>query len=486
MTPTQEQLDIIHTFDNTRVLKVNAVAGAGKTSTLVLLAEHNTKPSLYVCFNKVIQEEASAKFPSHVSCRTTHSLAFSNFGRLLQSKRAVIQGEKYKNKCRTSLEVARFFSIQDFETGEEPIKNTVTASLVRKTVDQFCCSVDTQIEIKHVPFYEIKELRKKYPNLDFRVFLKEVVKFAKKLWNERINPNSDVVHTDDTYLKMWQLSNPVLNYDIIYVDEAQDSNPCVLDVIQKQTHAKILYVGDTYQSIYQFRGAVNAMQEIVAPVKNLSKSFRYGDTIASVAKTIINGEIDVKGNNLIQSSLDDIPDQESFTFIFRTNSELINTAINLLEDGEDIYVQINTKDFCNQLISAESLMYGQLNKVKHDSISSFQSWYDLLEASKEDPELQRVIKIIKDGDVTRYINQLDNVKSSSTARIILTTAHKSKGKEWRNVMIADDFPFDDESGDPFKKMPEQERNLLYVACTRATHILDLPPKFNNYFRSQDE
>ena len=65
MKPTKEQQEIIDTFKTARVLKVNAVAGSGKSSTLRLLAEHNVIPSLYVCFNKIIQQEAETKFPEH-------------------------------------------------------------------------------------------------------------------------------------------------------------------------------------------------------------------------------------------------------------------------------------------------------------------------------------------------------------------------------------------------------------------------------------
>ena len=86
MTPTQEQKDILSAFKSTRVLKVNACAGSGKTSTLVMLAQDNPVPSLYVCFNKVIREEAELRFPSHVSCRTQHSLAYAEFGQGLLHK----------------------------------------------------------------------------------------------------------------------------------------------------------------------------------------------------------------------------------------------------------------------------------------------------------------------------------------------------------------------------------------------------------------
>lgn len=55
--------------------------------------------------------------------------------------------------------------------------------------------------------------------------------------------------------------------------------------------------------------------------------------------------------------------------------------------------------------------------------------------------------------------------------ILLTTAHKSKGKEWDNVIVADDFDIERIFGEVIY---QQDINLLYVACTRAIKKLDVP------------
>ena len=126
---------------------------------------------------------------------------------------------------------------------------------------------------------------------------------AERLWRDKVNPKSPVKIEHDTYQKLYQLSKPVLPYDIIYLDEAQDSSPVVLDIIKQQEHCKVVYVGDTYQSIYAFRQAVNAMEKIKAPTKVLSKSFRYGQEIADLATFIIDGNIQVKGMESIDSKV---------------------------------------------------------------------------------------------------------------------------------------------------------------------------------------
>jgi hypothetical protein len=39
---------------------------------------------------------------------------------------------------------------------------------------------------------------------------------------------------------------------------------------------QVIYVGDPYQQIYEWRGAVNAMEHIRAPECALTESFRFG------------------------------------------------------------------------------------------------------------------------------------------------------------------------------------------------------------------
>ena len=69
-------------------------------------------------------------------------------------------------------------------------------------------------------------------------------------------------------MKQLQLLNPDLQYwvgphDLLLLDEAQDMNPCMLSVCLQQSVPKIV-VGDQHQQIYSFRGAVNALELVVA------------------------------------------------------------------------------------------------------------------------------------------------------------------------------------------------------------------------------
>lgn len=52
------------------------------------------------------------------------------------------------------------------------------------------------------------------------------------------------------YLKLFQLSRPILGrtYDVIMLDEAQDSNPCIASIVLRETGCARILVGDSHQA----------------------------------------------------------------------------------------------------------------------------------------------------------------------------------------------------------------------------------------------
>jgi superfamily I DNA/RNA helicase len=58
-------------------------------------------------------------------------------------------------------------------------------------------------------------------------------------------------------------------YDVVLLDEAQDSNMVTLSVFN-QFNAKRVMVGDSHQKIYGFRGAIDAMEKFETEIKKLN------------------------------------------------------------------------------------------------------------------------------------------------------------------------------------------------------------------------
>lgn len=471
MKPTPEQELCIKTAKDNQYTRINAYAGAGKSSTLRLIADELAVPSLYICFNKSIADEARAKFPDYVDCKTSHSLAYAAVGKDYVSKLKRPQG-RYVNVCGTGSEIASYFKMEEVVLDKE---NTITTgaigTAIKDTVTRFEQSADKKLESKHISFSTVSRFVDK-GILDKTIWRKLILKYAEKLWALRINTKSNILCTHDTYLKLWQLSTPDLSkYEVIYLDEAQDSNPCLLDILFAQDN-KLIFVGDKYQAIYSWRGATNAMEQDGGKKWKeclLSTSFRYGESVASVANAILqlDKEDSVKGYGSDIASYAEIPKSEH-TRIYRTNSALIADAISFIIKGKECSLEIDTKDFVKLLESAAALKIGNLKGVKHDDLVAYKSWYELEQDMPQ--SLAPIINMVNKNMHYTALGVLKEHKNPHKPEIIFVTAHKSKGREWDVVVLSDDFKSPLSKGE-FVGLSDEERNLLYVAATRAKRQL---------------
>ncbi len=477
--PTEEQeiaKDLI--ISDAPMIKVNAVSGSGKTSELVYVSSFLRKPSLYMTFNKTMAMEADGKFEDHVTCMTTHSLAYRKLGRGYQHKLSRPQG-RYVNVALTGSEVARYFRLPDFDLPSGAvIRKSLIGLMVKDTVSSFEVSAELGLVHDHVPHGQVKALVEKYPDLDKRKFNKLLLRFARNLWEERIDKYSEVCCTHNTYLKLYHLSNPVLSteYEVIYMDEAQDLNPVTRAIVlAQQEKCKLVFVGDQFQQIYAWNGSVNALQSLKCPSAPLSQSFRFGEKIATLATLILKEEMVVRGNPDIDSHVgSDVVDYTlPYTILFRTNMELIYTAVKMINKGEKVNVNIDMKDFVAMLKSVDALHKGEYHKVKHENIVPFSTWEELEDESKEDRELSRLVSIVQDGEANKMIALLHAHKNDPKNKVTLTTAHKAKGLEYPQVILADDFPSNYNKKGEFVGLKDEERNLLYVASTRAILALNI-------------
>ena len=464
-TPTQEQLDCIEAAKQHKQLKILASAGSGKSSTLALISEQIIEPSVYLAFNKSTALDASKRFPSHVNAMTTHSAAYRECGISIQHKLSRPVG-RYVNVAGTGSEIAKFFKLE----AAEGITANGVGLLVKRTVERFEQSADAKIDRKHVPTWEIPEGLKN--NNSFKDY---VFKHAKKLWNKRIEQDSFILATHDTYLKMFQLSKPKLTGKVLYVDEFHDTTDCVLDIVRNQGHMKIIVVGDNYQNIYQFRGAKNALDDFDVYTCHLTQSFRYGQAVADVANSVLQGKTSIRGFDKVESIVgrNTVDTTKPYMHIFRTNSALIMSAISSLEKGVPTLIAIDTRDFVKLLQSALALSKGIVKDVKHERILPFAEFKDLVEEGKIDGELGRIASAVKDGRAYKMIDMLEHYTAPKDPVATFTTCHKVKGAEAEQVILDEDFPSHYGRKGAWVGLSDSERNLLYVGATRAKLVLEI-------------
>ena len=104
---SQYQKDIMNYIDNTNSnLLVDAKAGSGKTSTLILVSEklnQQNQNSIFLSFNKSIVEELQEKLPDSI-VKTIHSLGMTFIRSYLykkHNKNYVLEVDSSGTKLRT-------------------------------------------------------------------------------------------------------------------------------------------------------------------------------------------------------------------------------------------------------------------------------------------------------------------------------------------------------------------------------------------------
>lgn len=473
MTPTPQQLACVEAFLSGKSMKVGAFAGAAKTTTLRLMAQARVSPGYYLCFNKAIAVASALVFPETVACKTTHSAAY---GKVIGTYR-----KSFKDKMSGNLRVrdtVDFLKIKDFPIfgGTDRLDATTVAYTVNETVKRFRQSDAREFSREHFAWLPKFET---LPSDEFHVFRGRVLSWASDLWNMAVDPTSMVPLGHDGYVKVWQLGDPVIDTCFILVDEAQDTNPVMLDVLRRQ-EAQVVYVGDRHQQIYEWRGAVNAMEVAQTELSlNLTKSFRFGQAVADFASDILStlGETErITGNEKIESK---ITGDRQRAIICRTNGQILSTLLAIDEDrsGKSVHVIGGVDDLINCIEGVERLQQGRASA--YPMFMGFKDWNDfLLYVEKSgDTDAEKIVKLTDKYPIGDLKTCLRNINpSEERADVVLTTAHKSKGREWSGVELADDFreqpELDKKTGE--RTFNAAEVRLFYVAATRAIKDLKVP------------
>jgi len=480
-TPTAQQAACLESFKLNRFTTIQARAGTGKTSTLKLLASTTSDSILYLAFNKTMAEEAKKKMPYNVQCRTLHSVCYQELPVEMRHKLTRPEG-KYVNVAGTGSEIAKRFKIKPWadKRGKVMITEAMLGLLVKQTLGKYEFSDAEHITRDHFPGAYVEDFKKKGVNIPQLVT--DVIRYAKQLWRERTDSTSNVMMTHDTYVKLYQLSGRDLGYDIIFGDEFQDVNAAFLSILKNAKSAKrIVVVGDEFQSIYQFRGSTNMMTETstMGAELHLSASFRFGPRVGKLAedvlKTTATGNVEVEGkgfNTEVGSGYSSFVDtSKPYTMIFRKNMSMLLAAMDKIADGVEVNMHVDTRDFVSMVDSVNALRRGEINKVKHESILPYTSWEDFVEGAESDPDAKRLLNIIVSGKAGMIAQTLRNYRPSKNAHVTFVTGHKCKGLEFDQVILANDFPSNYNKEGQWVGLEDAERNLLYVAVTRAIKVL---------------
>jgi F-box protein, helicase, 18 len=484
MNYSEEQEKVLSSKGN---LLINAVAGSGKTSTLIGYAERNPKKKiLYLAFNKSVKLEAEHKFSEkalkNVKVTTAHSLALRHFA---NNQLKIRQGSSYSAfDAKNILGFKRKDIIADMKYGKHVID----------MVNCFCnSSASKVIEMDYLSF--LKEGKdKEFVKVNYGELLLSSRQFLGKMMNNEI----EISH--DFYLKQFQLSSPKYPFDTLFFDEGQDASAVMLDVFLNQKGDRII-VGDEHQQIYRWRYAVNALREVDFAKTHLNTSFRFPQSIADLAKNILETK-SLLSNTIGEISMPDIKGRgdsaeiATNAIVGRTNSALLVEAINLLIENKavsKVYFEGNFSSYTyadegGSIYDVLNLYLDKRKKIRDPLIKSFKSLFELEQYADEteDSPMKGLIHI-----VNTYKKELPSLikkikehhvadDSKEEAEVVFSTVHKAKGMEYDEVTLLNDFLGEERlktllNGEEvdLNKL-EEDINILYVAATRTKTKLNIP------------
>lgn len=485
MKLTEEQKEIISSEGN---IKINAVAGSGKTTTIIEYAKARPENSkiLYLAFNRSVKTEALKKFAAkklyNVKVETAHSLAYGH----------VVYGHGYRVSAKgyKSHEICEILHLSG--VGEKHGEHIV-ANHVSKFISYFCNS-DKQ-KVSELNYADVVSDNRANAFVSKHY---DYIENQTRLFLSKMN-SGEIEITHDFYLKKFQLSNPKLNYDYILFDEGQDASAAMLDVFLKQDAVKVI-VGDTHQQIYGWRFAVNSLEKAEFKTFSLTNSFRFSQDIADLAMEILKMKSQVaefkpspiSGKNLSTQS-------GTSAVIGRTNLGLLVKAIEIVTGNKKIRSLYFEGNFNSYTYSEEgaslydvlNLYNGKHKLIKDTLIKQMRTLSELQNYINKtgDSQLSMLVEIVKEygNDIPQILKKIKELHVSDDkkekAEVIFSTVHRCKGMEYDTVQIVNDFINEEKlekqieeikkTGSGLSKINE-EINLLYVAVTRTKNCIEIP------------
>ena len=470
--PTEEQAAIIRAvLDTNDNIMIDALAGAAKTSTLVMIANQPkmlSVPTLCLAFNKKIAEEMKTRLPSNCAAMTLHSIGMRTWGQAI-ARRTKVNFKKGFNILKELIEDER-----------KDIRDQLYESFsdINKTVSwaKACGYVPDAYDKPNKRLMDDEEF---FSSLDEQLapFEEQIVRRALMV-HIKTAFEGDIDFDDMVYCPT-VFPSKFPSYPLTMVDETQDLSALNHSMLRQMVRTnRLIAVGDPFQSIYGFRGAhqdsMNLLQQEFSMKRlQLSVSFRCPKAVVRESRWraahmqypdwAADGEVRTLG----EWSIDDLP--QDAVIICRNNAPLYKTAIRLLVEGRfpqivgnDIGKSIQKaldklgkpQDHPNQLLDAiEELELKKLSKARDHARGGVRDFCECLRI------------FVRSGgntlaDIKAYADHIIN----SEGPVKLMTIHKSKGLEFHNVFILD------RQLCRIDKDP-QEKNVLYVGQTRAQRTL---------------
>lgn len=494
-------LDWVVTGKGSCVLE--AVAGAGKTTTLIEAVERAKGSVALLAYNRKIADEIKEKLAARkidwkkANANTVHGFGLSAYKKTFPDVQ--VDGNKVRNMIAQKGKMAASdHALNMFGSLVDKL-----VSLAKQRALGIYGSIDDRSE-----WYKIVEHFDLLSNEDDEAAdrIEEIIELSIKLLKAS-NAETNIIDFDDMVYLPVLLKVRFWTYPWVFVDEAQDTNPARRALVKAllSPGGRVVAVGDRRQAIYGFTGADANALDLIRDDHNaielpLTVTYRCPKEVVRVARNWVSHieahQSAPEGSySTIQfAELMGRNDLKHGTAILCRNTKpLVALAFQLIRSG--VPCKVEGRDIGNGLIKLATkwkrvtTLHGLETRLKGWSEAQIgrakAKGNAALAQTIEDQYLTmlvitsecRAAKTDSVEAVTDRINKLfeDNVGKM----LVLSTIHKAKGREWGTVYWLDR---EGTLPSPYARQKwqiEQEDNLCYVAATRAqSSLIEIinPPK----------
>lgn len=455
-------------------LVVQARAGTGKTTTIKEAFTHAPEQGslLYAVFNKKNQKEAQEKITDgRVSVKTLHSLGFW-----------FIKNVWSNAKPDDDIEQDRLLTVCP-GLPEDVISPVLKLVGFCKNLTTSIPDLNTVLDIADSRNITVPDgMEQEFPAA-------KIAKLAIDVLNQSlVRDGADRVSFNDMVWLPVAAGWVKPTFSLVVVDEAQDMNMPQLLMAERSCKpgGRICVVGDDRQAIYGFRGAATDGMSLMGKRLNAAKlgltvTYRCPRLVVALAKEIVSDYS--AAPSAPEGTILDLTIDEAIAglvvgdaVLSRLNAPLMGIALSLLRKGTP--ARIEGRDVGKQLV-------GMVRKLKAKSVPDFFSkltaWGDKQTAriqaaggKHKSSKLELVndqvatlsavaqdCKSVTDIEV-KITSLFEDSDSTRREAVVCSSVHKAKGLEWGKVMLV---------SSTFKGTSEEEKNILYVAVTRAKRTL---------------
>lgn len=454
---------------------VSAVAGSGKTTTLLMLLELVRGTTIFIAFNKSIVDELKDRVPKNdfIEIGTSHSIGLRSLNRYFKKKLNLSTNKTWK--------ILETFNEQNWMLPKKKFFQNAIA--ISELYDAYRVNLCTSIEelIDHADRMGI-------------LYSKDQIKKLLQVISYFDTYNKNPLEID--FIDMIYLPAVLPVYlpqpDNLFIDEAQDFNACQHAMVDKmRKRGRFVAVGDPRQSIYGFAGAHPESFNIFLQKENtqlfpLSVCYRCGIDIVKYAQRY-NADIEFFPEKDLGEvrwgSIREIKETEMV--ICRNLRPLMEIFLQLIDLEKRAFIK--GKDLGKgllRLIDGLKPNDSSSDLLKHFRAILLKIENDLVEKGVEVPKnhptyrnhaekfsiiLRLSLKFSKVKEIREFIEQIfsDNNKDDS---VVLSTIHKAKGLESDKVYFLDRHLIPSKFAST-KDQLQQEQNLYYVGVTRAKKSL---------------